>query len=93
MKEQETKELPKVFYTVEEFHRAIGGIVTKTQIYRLINSGQIPARRFGSKVSIFQAQRVRNEWLRGLKVKGVTSISSRKTVRPVQSLKAVKRLL
>ncbi len=50
MKEQETKELPKVFYTVEEFHRAIGGIVTKTQIYRLINSGQIPARRFGSKV-------------------------------------------
>ena len=50
MKEQETKELPKVFYTVEEFHRAIGGIVTKTHIYRLINSGQIPSRRFGSKV-------------------------------------------
>lgn len=50
MKERETKDLQKVFYTVDEFHRAIGGIVTKTQIYRLIHKGKIPARRFGSKV-------------------------------------------
>ena len=40
----------KKFFTVREFHQAIGGIVTRSQIYRMIQNGEIPVRRIGNKV-------------------------------------------
>lgn len=43
-------QMNKKFYTVKEFHSEIGGVVTKSQIYRLIKQGEIPTRRIGSKL-------------------------------------------
>ncbi len=40
----------KKFYTVKEFYAEIGGVVTKSQIYRLIKQGDIPTRKIGSKL-------------------------------------------
>jgi len=40
----------KRFFTVREFHQAIGGVVTRSQIYRMIQNGEIPVRRIGNKV-------------------------------------------
>lgn len=40
----------KKFFTVREFHQAIGGVVTRSQIYRMIQNGEIPVRRIGNKV-------------------------------------------
>ena len=39
----------KRFYTVREFHEALGGIVTRAQIYKLIEAGEIPTRKIGNK--------------------------------------------
>ena len=49
----------KVFYTVSDFYEAIGGIITKAQIYRMIKAGEIPVRHIGSKV-ILSADCVEN---------------------------------
>lgn len=48
----EKKELEKKFYTVMDFYREMGGIITKTQIYRMIGAGEIPTRRIGTKIVI-----------------------------------------
>ena len=40
----------KKFFTVKEFYSEIGGVITKSQIYRLIKQGDIPKRRIGSKL-------------------------------------------
>lgn len=48
----EMKPMEKKFFTVMDFYRALGGIVTKTQIYRMINAGEIPTRRIGMKIVI-----------------------------------------
>ena len=44
------EKMVKKFYSVDEFHRALGGIVTKSQIYKMIREGEIPTRRIGNKV-------------------------------------------
>lgn len=46
----EQKKDKKKFYTVREFHLALGGVVTRSQIYRMIQHGEIPVRRIGNKV-------------------------------------------
>lgn len=48
----EKEKLEKRFFTVMDFYRELGGVVTKTQIYRMINSGEIPTRRIGTKIVI-----------------------------------------
>lgn len=47
MKEEKTK---KLFYTVKEFHALLGGVVTRSQVYKMISDGEIPTRRIGSKI-------------------------------------------
>ncbi len=42
----------KRFYTVTDFYAALGGIVTKSKIYRMIDAGEIPVRRIGKKIVI-----------------------------------------
>ena len=46
----EQEKVNKMFFTVREFHQALGGIVTRSQIYRMIQNGEIPVRRIGNKV-------------------------------------------
>lgn len=48
----EIKTMEKKFFTVMDFYRELGGVVTKTQIYRMINAGEIPSRRIGTKIVI-----------------------------------------
>ena len=43
----------KKFFTVLEFYDLIDHAVTRTQIYRMCNEGQIPHRKIGSKVLIY----------------------------------------
>ena len=45
-------ESKKVFYTVQDFHEALGGVVSKAYIYQMIKSGEIVARKIGGKVVI-----------------------------------------
>jgi excisionase family DNA binding protein len=40
----------KRFYTVQEFHDELGGIITRAQIYTMIKEGEIPVRRIGRKI-------------------------------------------
>ncbi len=40
----------KLFYTVKEFHALLGGVVTRSQVYKMINAGEIPTRKIGSKI-------------------------------------------
>jgi hypothetical protein len=40
----------KRFFTVLEFYELTGRAVTKTQIYRMCNEGQIPHKKLGAKV-------------------------------------------
>ena len=44
------EKMVKKFYSVDEFHCELGGIVTKSQIYKMIREGEIPTRRIGNKV-------------------------------------------
>lgn len=44
------EKMVKKFYSVDEFYCALGGIVTKSQIYKMIREGEIPTRRIGNKV-------------------------------------------
>lgn len=48
----EKVKIEKKFYTVLDLYYELGGIVTKTQIYRMINAGEIPSRRIGTKIVI-----------------------------------------
>lgn len=48
----EEKVMPKRFYTVKDFHRELGGIISVTQVYRMIEKGEIPVRRIGDKLVI-----------------------------------------
>lgn len=49
----------KLFVTVTEFHEMIGGVITRVQIYRMINNGEIPVRKIGNKV-LLSAEWVNN---------------------------------
>ena len=42
--------MDKKFYTVLEFYQALGGIITRAQIYKMIQAGEIPVRKIGSKL-------------------------------------------
>ena len=42
----------KKFYTVPDFHKLIGGVVTRPTIYSLIKRGEIPSVRLGTCVLI-----------------------------------------
>ena len=44
------EKMAKKFYSVADFHQALGGIITKSQIYKMIKEGEIPTRRIGNKV-------------------------------------------
>lgn len=44
--------IEKRFYTVKEFHAMLGGVVTKSMIYKMIEAGEIPTRRIGNKIVI-----------------------------------------
>ena len=46
----EEKQMKKKFYTVKDFYSALGGVVTKSQIYKMINAGIIPTRKIGTKI-------------------------------------------
>ncbi len=51
---KETNEIriEKRFYTVKEFHALLGGVITKSMIYKMIDDGDIPTRRIGAKIVI-----------------------------------------
>ena len=42
----------KRFYTVKEFHEELGGVITKSMVYKMIDGGEIPVRKIGSKIVI-----------------------------------------
>ncbi len=44
--------MEKLFYTVNEFHELLGGSVTKSFIYKMIDKGEITIRKFGNKILI-----------------------------------------
>ncbi len=50
----ETNEIriEKRFYTVKEFFALLGGVITKSMIYKMIDDGDIPTRRIGAKIVI-----------------------------------------
>lgn len=50
----ETNEIKneKRFYTVTDLYAALGGIVTRSKIYKMIDTGEIPVRRIGKKIVI-----------------------------------------
>ena len=48
----EEKVMPKRFYSVKDFHRELGGIISVTQVYRMIDRGEIPVRKIGDKIVI-----------------------------------------
>lgn len=44
--------MEKKFFTVMEFCEELGGIITRSQVYRMINAGEIPVRKIGRKTVI-----------------------------------------
>lgn len=44
--------MTKHFYTVNEFYELLNGSVTKSFIYKMIDNGEVPGRRFGNKILI-----------------------------------------
>ena len=58
----------KRFYTVKEFYDEIGHVVTLTQIYRMVKTGEIPTKRIGSKYLII------GSWVRDFFDEGVPSV-------------------
>ena len=50
--ENKEKKFVKRFFTVAEFYDVLGHAVTKTQIYRMIKMGEIPVKKFGTKILI-----------------------------------------
>lgn len=44
--------MEKKFYSVNEFYDLFGGSVTKSFIYKMIDNGEVPGRRFGNKILI-----------------------------------------
>ena len=51
MEQQETKN-EKRFYTVKEFHGLLGGVITRSMVYKMIDAGDIPVRYIGNKIII-----------------------------------------
>ena len=45
----ETK-MEKRFYTVRDFYNELGGVLSRGQIYKMIEAGEIPTRKIGSKI-------------------------------------------
>ena len=44
--------MEKIFYTVKDFHEKLGGVITRSQVYKMIEKGDIPTRKIGSKIVI-----------------------------------------
>ncbi|MBO5606133.1 MAG: helix-turn-helix domain-containing protein [Acidaminococcaceae bacterium] len=42
----------KLFYTVPELHKVLGGIVSKAYLYTMIQRGEIVTKRLGGKIVI-----------------------------------------
>ena len=42
--------MEKKFFTVNDFHAELGGIISKGMIYLMIEKGEIPAKRIGNKI-------------------------------------------
>lgn len=51
MEEKESK-IDKRFYTVKEFHSLLGGVITRSMVYKMIDAGDIPIRYIGRKIII-----------------------------------------
>lgn len=49
---KEEKVLEKRFYSVRDLYEALGGYITKQQIYRMIDNGEIPVRTIGGRIAI-----------------------------------------
>ncbi len=48
----EPAKVKKVFYTVNDLHTALGGIVSKAYLYEMIKRNEIVSRRLGGKIVI-----------------------------------------
>jgi len=48
----ETMKMKKVFYTVTDLYKALGGIVSKPYLYEMVKRGEIVSRRIGGKIVI-----------------------------------------
>ncbi|MBQ8919089.1 MAG: helix-turn-helix domain-containing protein [Acidaminococcaceae bacterium] len=48
----EKKPMEKKFYTVRDLYCELGGVVTRSQLYRMIEQGEIPTRKIGKKIVI-----------------------------------------
>ena len=46
----EKTKMKKRFYRVKDFVALLDGVVTKSQVYKMIADGQIPTRRIGRKI-------------------------------------------
>lgn len=55
----ENGQIEKRFITVKEFHQLLGGIITRAQVYRMIEEGEIPTRKIGNKI-VMSAEWVRS---------------------------------
>ena len=42
----------KKYYTVMDLYHALDGFVTRQQIYRMIDKGEIPTRTIGGRIAI-----------------------------------------
>lgn len=42
----------KRWYTVKELYALLGGIITRSKIYKMIDDGEIPSRLIGGKIAI-----------------------------------------
>ena len=47
---KERNEVKKRFYDVKDFVSLLDGVITRSQVYKMIADGQIPARRIGKKI-------------------------------------------
>lgn len=46
------KERTRRFYTVSQLHDELSDVVSKGQLYRMINRGEIPVRKIGTKIVV-----------------------------------------
>lgn len=51
--------LEKKFCSVKDLYKALDGFITRQQIYRMIDNGEIPTRMIGGRIAI-DAEWVRN---------------------------------
>jgi len=45
-------EKTKRFYTIAQLHEELEGIISKGQVYRMVNRGEIPVRKIGNKLVV-----------------------------------------